>query len=86
MELSFTLTTDSGRIIRVKEHTLDEWNGKEWITIQDYRMTDDEYMHEYAEGFISFDALPEHLQRQIEDDYLWEQADAMYDMMQEEDY
>ena len=54
--------------------------------MEDWPMSDDEYMHEYKEGFISFEALPEHLQWKIEDDYLWEQADAMYDMMQEEDY
>jgi hypothetical protein len=84
MNLSFTMTTNSGRIIRVKENTLDEWNGKEWIVIEDYRPTDADLLHEYNEGMISYEELPYHLQDQLRDEYLWEQADAMYDMMQEE--
>jgi hypothetical protein len=48
--------------------------------------SDESILAEYAMGYISYDELPHHLQEQLRDDYLWAQADAMYDMMQEEDY
>jgi hypothetical protein len=47
---------------------------------------DEEIMQDYHGGYISFDDLPKHLQDYLHDEYLWAQADAMYDMMQEEDY
>lgn len=48
--------------------------------------SDDDLLAEYAEGYLSYEELPEHLQDRLRDEYLWSQADAMYDMMQEENY
>jgi hypothetical protein len=57
--------------------------GDDWM---DENMTeDDRALYDYREGYIDYDDLPYHLREQLRDDYLWAQADAIYDAMQEED-
>ena len=73
-----------GELVRLGRYTMEVWNGKEWVLEADYSTVDEIALEEYREGMISYDELPHHLQDQIRDDYLWDQADAMYDMMQEE--
>lgn len=36
-----TYITDNGKIRRITEFTMDEWNGSEWVTIEDYTPDDE---------------------------------------------
>jgi len=56
------------------------------IMDDDYRDEESDILADYAEGIIGYDDLPRYLQDRLHDEYLWAQADAIYDMMQEEDY
>lgn len=44
-------TDNNGKLRRITEFTMDEWNGEEWVTVEDYwdGFTDEEFL-EYLAG------------------------------------
>ena len=82
--MHFDYVTDGGRRRRITEFSVLEWVGSGWTVLNDYEPDDNDILDEYHAGVISFDELPYYLQDQLRDEYLWAQADAMYDAMQED--
>jgi hypothetical protein len=64
---------------------MDEWKTGKWVKLADYRDVETNLIQSYQEGNIDYDDLPQYLQDQIREEWLWDQADAMYDMNQEYD-
>lgn len=60
---------DNGKYRRVTEYTMDEWNGTEWVTTEDY--TPDEYWEGFTdEEFLEYLAgMPEPTVIPYPDDY-----------------
>lgn len=64
---------------------MDEWKTGKWVKLADYRDVETNLIQSYQEGTIDYDDLPQYLQDQIREEWLWDQADAMYDMNEEYD-
>jgi hypothetical protein len=64
---------------------MNEWKTGKWVKLADYRDVETNLIQSYQEGTIDYDDLPQYLQDQIREEWLWDQADAMYDMNEEYD-
>jgi len=64
---------------------MNEWKTGKWVKLADYRDVETNLIQSYQEGTIDYDDLPQYLQDQLREEWLWDQADAMYDMNQEYD-
>lgn len=44
-------TDNNGKLRRITEFTMDEWNGEEWVTVEDYwdGFTDEEFLEYLAD-------------------------------------